>query len=139
VLTLEFASGALGVIVAGYREGQTRTVERAEIVGSLGTVRVDDVIRAATFWTDDPDRRQVFEPSTFGQAGSFDSTIRDHLYAFIARVSSGEEPPVTGIDGLRGLELVAAALRSHEEGREVVLNPATTAPPPAGPSASRAR
>ncbi len=72
VLTLGFADGALGVIVAGYRDGQKRTVERADIVGGLGTVRVDDVVRSATFWTDDPDRRQVFEPGTSGDAGSFE-------------------------------------------------------------------
>jgi myo-inositol 2-dehydrogenase/D-chiro-inositol 1-dehydrogenase len=121
VLTLGFASGALGVIVAGYREGQTRTVERTDLVGSLGTARVDDVVRSATFWTDDPDQRQIFEPATFGDAGSFRSTIREHLQLFLARVAVGAEPPVSGFDGLRGLELVEAALRSHAEGREVAL------------------
>src|SRR5262249_36030375 len=124
-LTLGFDGGALGMIVAGYRDGQTRTVERADVVGSLGTVRVDDVVRSATFWTVDPDRRQVFEPRTFGDEGSFDSTIRDHLRTFLARLSTGEDPPVSGVDGLRGLELVEAALRSHAEGREVALTGAS--------------
>jgi predicted dehydrogenase len=128
VLTLGFADGALGAIVAGYRDAQTRTVERADIVGSLGTVRVDDVVRSATFWTIDPDRRQVFEPGTFGDEGAFDSTIRDHLRTFLARLAAGEDPPVSGVDGLRGLELVEAALRSHAEGREVELTGASDSP-----------
>ena len=38
VISLEFAGGAVGAIVAGYRDGLTRTSERAEIVGSLGSV-----------------------------------------------------------------------------------------------------
>jgi predicted dehydrogenase len=120
-LTLGFADGALGLIVAGYRDGQARTVERAEIVGSLGTVRVNDVVRSATFWSDDPDRSQVFEPGTFGDEGTFESTIREHLRTFLARVAAGQPPPVSGLDGLRGLELVEAALRSHAEEREVPL------------------
>ena len=121
VLTLGFAGGALGVIVAGYRDGQTRTNERAEIVGSLGRVRVDDVTRSATFWTDDPDRREVFEPSTFGDAGAFHSTIGEHVRTFLACLSASRPVPVSGVDGLRGLELVEAALRSHAEGRDVAL------------------
>ena len=102
--------------MAGYRDGQVRTTEHAEIVGSLGTVRVNDVTRSATFWTDDPDRREVFEPSTFGDDSAFHSTIGEHLRAFLERVSAGEPAPVSGVDGLRGLELVEAALRSHAEG-----------------------
>ncbi len=84
VLTLGFASGALGVIVAGDCDHQTRTNECAEIVSSLGRVRVDDVTRSATFWTNDPDRREVFEPSTFGDAGVFHSTIGEHVRTFLA-------------------------------------------------------
>jgi myo-inositol 2-dehydrogenase/D-chiro-inositol 1-dehydrogenase len=117
VLTLGFATGAMGVIVAGYRDGQTRTTERADIIGSLGTVRVDEVTRSATFWTNDPDRREVFEPGLFSDEGAFDGTVREHVCAFLERLAAGEPPPVSGGDGLRGLELAEAALRSHAEGR----------------------
>ena len=111
-LTLTFAGGAIGAIVAGYRDGQTRTFESAEIVGRLGTVRVEDVTRSATFWTDNPDRREVFEPNLLPFDFSLDATIREHVNVFLARVLAGLPPPVPGIDGLRGLELVEAALRS---------------------------
>src|SRR5262249_12400186 len=100
-------------IVAGYREGQTRTIESAEIVGSLGTVRVEDVTRSAIFWTDDPDRREAFEPNLLPFDYSLDATIREHVDAFLRRILAGQPPPVPGVEGLRSLELVEAALRSR--------------------------
>ncbi len=121
VLSLEFQGGALGSIVATYRDGQTRTFERAEIVGSLGSVQVDDVTRSAVFRGTDADRLEVFEPSPFTNEAAFLTTIGDHLRAFLARVSAAEPPPVSGLDGLRGLELVEAARRSHRENRVLLL------------------
>jgi predicted dehydrogenase len=122
VLGLEFADGALGSIVASYRDGQTRTFEHAEIVGSLGSVQVDDVTRAAVFRGADADRLEVFEPSPFTNEAAFMTTIGDHLRTFLARVSEGEPPPVSGLDGLRGLELVEAARLSHLENRVVSMD-----------------
>jgi myo-inositol 2-dehydrogenase/D-chiro-inositol 1-dehydrogenase len=121
VLNLGFATGAIGAIVAGYRDGQTRTFERGEIVGSLGTVRIDDVTRATTFWSTDPDHREILEPGVFTNDADFSSTVGEHLRLFLARLSADEAPPVTGFDGLRGLELAEAALRSHAEGRAVSM------------------
>ena len=110
--------------MAGYRDRQTRTTERAEIFGSLGTVRVDDVTRSTTFWTNDPDHREVFEPSTFGDAGVFHSTIGEHLRTFLACLSACRPVPVSGVDGLRGLELVEAApaIARRGPGRRVDRN-----------------
>ena len=120
MICLEFAGGAVGAIVAGYRDGLTRTSERAEIVGSLGSVSVDDVTRAATFWTTDPDRYEVVTPGIFTDDAGFYTTVGEHVRAFLERLASGSPPPVSGLDGLRGLELAEAALRSHAEGRPVV-------------------
>jgi predicted dehydrogenase len=95
--------------------------ERAEIVGSLGSVEVNDVTRSAVFRGTDADRLEVFEPSPFTNEAAFMTTIGDHLRAFLTRVSAGEPPPVSGLDGLRGLELVEAARRSHLDNRVVLL------------------
>ena len=120
-LTLEFAGGALGSIVAVYRDGQTRTFEHSTLVGSLGSLEIEDVTGAAVYRSTDLDRLEVFKPSPFTDEAVFTTTIGDHLRAFLACVSAGEPPPVPGIDGLRGLELVEAALRSHVENRVIPL------------------
>jgi predicted dehydrogenase len=121
VLSLEFTGGAVGAIVAGYRDGLTRTSESAEIVGSLGSVRVDDVTRTATSWMTDPDQCQVSTPSVFTGEAGFSSTIGEHVRVFLESLATGSSPPVAGLDGLRGLELAEAALRSHAEGRPITV------------------
>ena len=81
--------------------------------------------RSATYWSTDPDRREVFTPSSFSDDGGFMATIGTHLQTFLACIAAGEPPPVTGLDGLLGLELVEAALRSHSENRAVTVGSAS--------------
>ena len=96
VLSLEFAGGAVGAIVAGYRDGLTRTSEHAEIVGSLGSVGIDDVTRSASFWTTDPDRCEVVSPGVFTDQAGFYTTVGEHLKAFLESLAAGLVPPVSG-------------------------------------------
>ena len=42
------------------------------------------------------------------------STIDAHLHAFVDAVMADEDPPVEGRDGVAGLELTYAAIRSFE-------------------------
>jgi myo-inositol 2-dehydrogenase/D-chiro-inositol 1-dehydrogenase len=142
VLSLDFEGGAVGAIVAGYRDGLTRTSERTEIVGSLGSVQVDDVTRAATSWTTDPDRCEVSTLGLFTGEAGFHATIGEHVKAFLESVAAGSSPPVAGLDGLRGLELAEAALRSHAEGRPIMVaepseNPAVRCASPTRDEVSR--
>ena len=44
-----------------------------------------------------------------------------NLDAFIDAVLRDEEPPITGVDGLRALELMLACYRSSASGQEVEL------------------
>ena len=79
-LTFEFASGALGSIVAGYRDGQTRTIGASRPRrAALGSVQIDDVTRAAIYRSTDLDRLELFEPSPFTDEAGFITTIGDHL------------------------------------------------------------
>ena len=61
-----------------------------------------------------------------GRPGMFDTAARDfwrtidvHVGRFVDAVAADEEPPVSGEDGLRALELTYAAIRSFEEGRAI--------------------
>jgi myo-inositol 2-dehydrogenase/D-chiro-inositol 1-dehydrogenase len=112
-LVLEFAGGALGKIVAGYRDDQARTVEQAHLVGERGSLHVEDVTGAATSWAADLRHRQTYEPETADADSAFPATITLHVHRFLECVAAGSPPPVPGLEGLRSLELVKAALRSH--------------------------
>jgi predicted dehydrogenase len=84
-----------------------------EIVGTRGVLDLDafrqrfilhgrDTQHATwTYWGSDPDRAM--------------------LRAFVDAVRAGEEPPITGLDGLRAVEVVEAAYRSAASGQPVGL------------------
>jgi predicted dehydrogenase len=88
-----------------------------EIVGERGVLDLDafrqrftvfDAREAGanwTFWGSDPDRAM--------------------LRAFVDAVREGVEPPITGVDGLRAVEVVQAAYRSLDLGKPVPVSSVT--------------
>jgi myo-inositol 2-dehydrogenase/D-chiro-inositol 1-dehydrogenase len=118
-LSLEFTSGAAGSIVAGYREGQTRTSEWLELLGTSGSIAVDDVTRRVSLAGLDPDQKIEARPNHFVAGDAFYESIVEHVHAFLEHVADGREPPVTGRDGVAGMKLVAAAIESLATGRAV--------------------
>ena len=119
VLSFEFAGGAVGAIIAGYRDRQSRTSERMEIAGSLGAIAIEDATRRVTLFEKDPDSLASFSPNHFVEGDTFYDTLKAHVEAFIEQVAAGREPPVTGRDGLRAMEIAAAAVESHRQGRSI--------------------
>jgi len=119
VVTLRFASGALGVI-----DNSRRAVygydQRVEVFGERGMVRVEN-----------PKPHQAVVSNAEGDHGPpllhffveryTDSYVRE-LSAFIEAIQKGEEPPVTGRDGKIPVVMGYAAKRSLEEGRPVRLS-----------------
>jgi predicted dehydrogenase len=121
-ISLRFTSGAIGTIVAGYRDALARTVEWMELGGSAGSLVVEDVTRRVIVVGADPDRREVLEPNHFVSSDAFYDTIVDHVRDFITRVEAGNAPSVTGRDGLAGLNLAAAAIESLRAARFVEVS-----------------
>jgi predicted dehydrogenase len=80
-----------------------------EIVGDRGVLELDpfrqrfaihgDPGQSWTFWGSDPDRTM--------------------LRAFVDAVREGREPPISGLDGLRAVEVIEAAYRSAASGQPV--------------------
>lgn len=122
VLSLAFDTGAIATVVAGLRDGQSRTRETMEIGGTRGAVRIDDVQQRASWHGLDPDLEEVRRPDYFaGGQSAFYDTLDAHLAAFLDAVRCGEPAPVSADDGVRGLEVVEAAIRSHRDGASVAL------------------
>jgi len=119
VVTLRFASGALGVI-----DNSRRAVygydQRVEVFGERGMVRVEN-----------PKPHQAVVSNAEGDHGPpllhffveryTESYVRE-LEAFLACIREGKEPPVTGRDGKVPVVMGYAAKRSLEDGRPVRLS-----------------
>jgi predicted dehydrogenase len=113
VLSLECSRGAIGAIVAGYRDDLKRTSERMDVSGADGELVIEDVTRRVRLVTRDPDWTEACRPNPFEDGDAFHDTLKAHLCAFIEQIARGLPPPVTGIDGLCGMRLAEAALESH--------------------------
>ncbi|MSU36833.1 MAG: Gfo/Idh/MocA family oxidoreductase [Pedosphaera sp.] len=122
-LIAQFASGAVGSITAGWRNGQARTVEHLRLAGTQGVVIVDDVQHAVTLWHATPDDAQRFQPDYFAGGNRFYDSVTAHVAAFIAALSAGKTVPVTAEDGWAGLRLIEAAIESNRTGRRTKLSP----------------
>lgn len=86
-----------------------------EIVGERGVLDVDAFRQ----------RFAVFDAREPGASWTYWGSDADRamLQAFLDAVRDGTEPPVTGLDGLRAVEVVQAAYRSLELGEPVRLGP----------------
>jgi predicted dehydrogenase len=85
-----------------------------EIVGERGVLDVDAFRQHFTLHAaGEPSPRWVYWGSD-ADAGM--------LQAFVDAVRDGTEPPITGIDGLRAVEVVAAAYASAASGEPVTLS-----------------
>jgi predicted dehydrogenase len=123
-LGMQFASGAVGSITAGWRAGQTRTVEHLRLAGPKGVVTVDDVQHSVTLWHASPDDAQCFRPDYFAGGNRFYDSLAVHVRAFIAALAGGKPVPVSAEDGWAGLRLIEAAIQSNLTGVRAKLSPA---------------
>lgn len=114
-MQLQFRSGALAILGSSYREGQSRTWEQMQIAGSRGQVTVVDVSREVVVRTLDADHCERYRPDPFGSGDQFHATIVSHVRDFVTHLIEGRPVPVSGTDGLRGLEIVAAAVQSDAQ------------------------
>lgn len=121
-LSFGFAGGAIGAIVGGWRAGQKRTIESIEVGGTEGAVLVEDVQKRVRLHNLAPDTVEEYQPNYFwGEHTEFYHSLDAHVLNFLARIRRGEPPAVTGGDGVRGLEIVQAAIESHRTGCEVTV------------------
>ncbi len=123
-LMFDHAGGAVSTLSIGLHPGQARTAEWCEIAGDSGAIVVDDVVRECAVRGLDPDVVQRSRPDAFhGNGADFPSTIDLHIARFLAAVRMGGPAPVPAEEGVRGLQVVDAAIRSFETGKVVDVAP----------------
>jgi predicted dehydrogenase len=118
VVTLRFASGALGVIDNSRAAGYGYECS-SEILGHRGTLRIDNHRRVAVE-TLTPGRACQDYVSDFVER--FADAYRGEMEHFVRVVRGEAEPQPSGADAAAATVLAQAAERSHREGRTLRLN-----------------
>jgi predicted dehydrogenase len=123
LITLKFASGAIGVHNANSLETDTNLLERVTITGEGAVVAVEDWYRLRAAIKDQPPI--AWEPLVIDQTTEsrlLQTGYFDEVREFVAATREGR--PTTGAtidDGVACLELVAAVRASIADGRRVAL------------------
>ena len=119
VITLRFENGAIGTI-DNSRKAVYGYDQRAEVFGSRGSIRTDNVFANTAMLSDVGSVRRDLPLHFFIERYS-DSYVEE-LRAFVDAVLDGGSVPVTGEDGRIPVVMGQAARRSHDENRPVRLS-----------------
>jgi predicted dehydrogenase len=123
-ISMSFSSGAVGTLLGSWDSSYAHPGAQVfELCGLKGRVVVENVVDAVRLFDHDTEDYTEWRPGVFDtQKRDFWATIDAHIDAFIEALVFDKQPPVTGEDGLRALELTFAAIRSFEERSVVPLS-----------------
>jgi UDP-N-acetylglucosamine 3-dehydrogenase len=110
--TIEWDGGAISTLTAGWAnpDGYPASLDaRFEIVGSLAAARVEHPYQEL----------RLADGTHSERIAAARTDAAWNLDAFVDAVRRDREPPITGEDGLRALELMLACYRSDAAGEEV--------------------
>jgi predicted dehydrogenase len=116
LVTLRFRRGALGSVHLNYLQRPPQ--HTLQIIGEKGTIGWSQADQAATFFSADPDGREVYHPP---DGFTRNTLFQDEMEHFLGCVEGRCEPECTLEDGIAALRIAIAAKRSAAEGREVEL------------------
>ncbi len=115
---LEFRNGGLGVVEAS-RSSPYGYDLRTEILGTLGSVRIDNWKDNSTrLWTK---RGEINEPYPWFMK-RFEEAYRKELDGFYEYVSKGVKSPISAEEGRAALEVALAAKESAKKGETVAIH-----------------
>jgi len=124
IVTLRYASGALGVI-----ENSRRAVygydQRVEVFGSAGMISAANETPHRAVLSD---ARGVHGPlPLYFFLERYEAAYIGEMQAFVESIREGTPPPVSGLDGRAPVVMGHAASKSYREGRPVRLSEITSA------------
>jgi predicted dehydrogenase len=120
---MQFANGAVGHLTSSYDIARGHPMERCEVAGSGGRLVVEDMWREATLYPAGESEKRVVTNPVFGGFRDFDDTFRERIHCFLEQVAAGAKPDEidgSGEDGLYAQRVIAAAIRSLDEGNRPV-------------------
>ena len=116
---LKFARGAVGTIIGTARRGWHRPLLSIEINGEAAGARIEDLSGPFILERNDTKETKRIGPIPLHARDNFDLSFDRHMRAFVDAIAAGNEPPVTGMDGLRELQIEAAIVESAASGKSV--------------------
>ena len=118
--SVKFTSGAVGNLLVSWDSSFRHEIEYMELCGDKARIEVHNITEQAVLLPHDADVRMVRKAGAMqAEAAVFDNTFARRVHAFVSDLTAGRTPYPLGVDGLRALELIQAAIRSFEEGRRV--------------------
>ena len=125
VVTLEFASGAFGVIDGTYHCAEGAFDDRVEIAGTNGMVELAGLEAYFEGYADlSAPSLRVYTGGAWREEpvrDSWDATVHRSVQGFCSAIAAGDPPPVTAHDGRAVAAIIEAAYASARSGRRVEL------------------
>ena len=123
VVNLKFAHGAIGN-VESYVQAVYGYDVRTEIVGSKGSIFVGTLQQTPVTFLSAHGGNQILADHFLTRfADAYLLEVRD----FVHTILSGAAPKVTGLDGLKALEIAVAAEKSHVQAKPCAVTSAASA------------
>jgi len=116
---LRFKNGVVGSLTGSYDIARGHPMERCEVAGTKGRFVLEDMWREVTLYPADSFEKTVYTNPVFGGYRDFEDTFRARIHRFLEQVSEGAKPEEidgSGADGLAAQKVIAAAIRSLENG-----------------------
>jgi UDP-N-acetylglucosamine 3-dehydrogenase len=99
-------------LAAFYRDDQTRTTERCELIGTEGNIVIEDVTRGVIHTQKNPDRAVQYSSNTFVDGDGFYASLSSLIADYIDRVARNQAPSVPATEAVYATEMAAAVLES---------------------------
>ena len=100
-------------------------MERCEVTGTKGRFVLEDMWREVTLYPADTLEKRVYTNPVFGGYEGFFDTFAARIHRFLEQVDKKTAPELidgSGVDALKGLKVIMAAIRSLETGQAVVVD-----------------
>jgi UDP-N-acetylglucosamine 3-dehydrogenase len=124
VVTLEFESGAIGVIDAAYHGPQGVFDDRIEVFCDDGLAEVAGCEAFFEGYLSEGPKLRVFTDGRWRDDpvdGSWDASVSASVHSMVRSLARGERPVVDAVDGKETVAIVEAAYRAAETGERVEL------------------
>ena len=121
VLSLRFASGAVGSLVGSYDTSYAYPgTQLIEISGTEGRLVIEDTVKRYRFNETGNELGEIWEAGYFNDIGrEFHRTFDAYIDAVVESFLAGNQAPIHARAGYRALQLAHAAIRSAETGTRV--------------------
>jgi len=119
-ISIKFTAERVAVLMASWDSAFTHPIEIVEVCGSNGYMQVNNIVESVSFYPQGDPVVRTWKPNIF-QAGAltFDKIFENRVHAFVNDLNAGREPAPTGLDGLKALYAIEAAIKSFEEKKAV--------------------